>query len=161
MAARVIDCGLIVCLGGNSHFTRAGWLSRMVAAARSHGDGLYGASASYERDPHIRTTGFWCDPMLLRAYPINVRTYEERYAFEASASSLTRLAEHEGLQCWLVTWSGEYLMGDWRTPADIFRRGDQSNALVRDKHFDLYEAMDDDAKSLHASMADGSQPQRV
>jgi len=161
MAARVISCDLIVCLGANSHFTRAGWLGRMVAAACMHGDALYGASASYERDPHIRTTAFWCDPMILRAYPIRVRTQEERYAFEAGALSLTRLTEHVGLQCWLVTWSGEYLKGDWRIPADIFRRGDQSNALVRDRYFDLFDAMDDETRSLHASMADGPQPQRV
>jgi hypothetical protein len=154
IAARDIDCDVIVCLGGNSYFKRAGWLKRMVEAVTAHGDGLYGASASYERVPHIRTTGFWCDPMLIRAYPQRVRSYADRYRFEASESSITRLAEHVGLGCWLVTWDGEYAKDDWRTPPDIFRRGDQSNSLVYDRYFDLYEGADPAQASLHAMMAD-------
>jgi 2-polyprenyl-6-methoxyphenol hydroxylase-like FAD-dependent oxidoreductase len=153
-AAREIDCDVIVCLGGNSHFKRAGWLERMIEAFRSHGDGLYGASASYERDPHIRTNAFWCDPVVIRAYPVRVRTNAERYRFEASALSLTRLVEHIGLGCWLITWDGDYAKSDWRIPANIFRRGDQSNSLVYDRYFDLYETMDEESRAAHAALAD-------
>ncbi len=142
MAAREIDCDLIVCLGTNSHFKRAGWLRRMIESVEAHGDGLYGSSASYERDPHIRTTAFWCDPMLIRAYPKQVRTFDDRYEFEASPSSITRLAEHVGLGCWFVTWDGEYPKPEWRTPPNIFRRGDQSNSLVFDRYFEVFDALD-------------------
>ncbi len=137
-AASRIECDLMVFLGGNSYFKRAGWLKRMVEATRAHGDGLYGASASYERDPHVRTNAFWCDPMLVRAYPLRVRTDEDRYRFEASRVSITRMAASVGLGCWLVTWDGEYGRGEWRTPPNIFRRGDQSNSLAFDSHFDMY-----------------------
>ena len=141
-AALEIDCDLIVCLGTNSHFKRAGWLRRMIESVEAHGDGLYGSSASYERDPHIRTTAFWCDPMLIRAYPKPVRTFDDRYEFEASPSSITRLAEHVGLGCWFVTWDGEYPKPEWRTPPNIFRRGDQSNSLVFDRYFEVFDALD-------------------
>ena len=153
-AAREIDCELILCLGGNSYFRRSGWLRRMAGAVSSHGDGLYGASASYERDPHIRTTAFWCDPLLLRAYPKRVRSYQDRYDFEASEISLTRLAEYVGLGCWLVTWCGEYAKKDWRSPPNIFRRGDQSNSLVFDRHFDLHETVNEESRLLSAARAD-------
>jgi len=154
MAARAIDCDIMVCLGGASYFTRADWLRRMLEAAHAHGDGLYGASASYERDPHIRTAAFWCDPMLIRAYPKTVRSFADRHEFEASESSLTRLAESIGLGCWLVTWHGEYPKPQWRTPFNIFRRGDQSNSLVHDRDFDLHAAMDDESRALNAALAD-------
>lgn len=154
MAAAAIDCDIVVCLGANSHFKRAGWLRRMVEAVRLHGDGLYGASASYERNPHVRTTAFWCDPMLIRAYPKKVVSYDDRYEFEASDSSITRLAEHIGLGCWTVTWEAEYPKKDWRTPPNIFRRGDQSNSLVFDRYFELYEAMDEEARARNAALAD-------
>jgi len=157
-AAREIDCDLMVCLGTNSHFSRTGWLCRMVDAVRAHGDGLYGSSASYERDPHIRTTAFWCDPILIRAYPKQVRTQEERYEFEASEHSITRLAERIGLGCWLVTWDSEYPKAEWRTPPNIFRRGNQSNSLVFDRYFELYDAMDDEQRRANTSLADTVEP---
>jgi hypothetical protein len=156
MAARGIGCDIMVCLGANSHFKRAGWLKRMAEAVRSHGDGLYGASASYERDPHIRTTAFWCDPMLIRAYPKRVRSFEDRYEFEASQVSLTRLAEHARLGCWLVTWEGVFAKDGWRAAPNTFRRGDQSNALVYDRHFDVYEASDESARLSLSLAADGN-----
>lgn len=154
-AAQEIDCDMMVFLGGFSHFKRAGWLRRMADVFAQYGDGLYGASSSFERDPHVRSTGFWCHPMLVRAYPKNVRTYQDRYDFEASNVSITRLAERVRLGCWLVTWEGVYAKKNWRTPTNIFRRGDQSNALIYDRHFDLFEAMDDDARLLWTSLADG------
>ncbi|MDP1859523.1 MAG: hypothetical protein Q8K82_12685, partial [Gemmatimonadaceae bacterium] len=140
MAARTIECDVLVCLGGNTYFRRAGWLERMSAAFRLHGNGLYGASASYEVTPHIRTTGFWCSPELIRAYPIDVCTYEDRYDFEHGDLSITRLAEHLGLGCWMVTWDGVYAQDEWRTPPNIFWRGDQSGCLVYDRLHDLYGA---------------------
>jgi acetyltransferase-like isoleucine patch superfamily enzyme len=161
MAARAIDCELIVCLGGSSRFGRGGWLRRMVEAAMTHGDALYGASASYERDPHIRTTAFWCDPMVIRAYPTKVRTFEERYSFEAGPRSITRLAEHVGLACWLVTWDGEYRKAEWRTPPNVFRRGDQSNALVLDRYFDDFDLLDEQSRAVYAHLADSGEPSMI
>lgn len=158
-AARTIGADLAVFCGGRTYFIRAGWLKRMVEAWRSHGDGLYGASASYERDPHIRTTAFWCDPMLVRAYPRRVRTLDHRYAFEAGPLSLTRLAEQIGLACWLVTWDGDYPKRLWRAPDNVFRRGDQSNALAWDNHFDRYADSDEESRAQVQAAADTWQPE--
>lgn len=153
-AARRIECDIMVCLGSNSHFKRAGWLRRMGEVFRERGDALYGASGSYECSPHIRTTAFWCNPELIRAYTKRVRTYEDRYEFEHGSSSITAHTKALGLACWVVTWDGVYGESEWRTPPNIFRRGDQSNSIVRDRYFDLYDSADEEAKAACAALAD-------
>jgi chloramphenicol O-acetyltransferase type B len=145
-AARDIDCDMIVCLDATCHFKRAGWLQRMVESVRSHGDGLYGASTSQEGAPHVRAASFWCDPMLIRAYPKRVRRQSDCDEFEVGESSITTLAEGLGLGCWLVTWDGVYWKRDWRVAPNIYQRGDQSDSLVWDRQFELYEAMDEGSK---------------
>ncbi|MDY0340247.1 MAG: methyltransferase domain-containing protein [Coriobacteriia bacterium] len=155
---RDIDCDMVACFGTYTYFTRSGWLERMSQVFEEHGDGLYGASASYEVTPHIRTAGFWCDPELLMSYPLRIRTYRDRYEFEHGGLSITRLAEHLGLGRWLVTWDGVYAQERWREPPDIYRRGDQSNALFFDRSFDMYEAFDPVLKAEYAALADGVAP---
>jgi hypothetical protein len=156
-AATCIDCDVMVFFGGHSYFVQSGWLARMVGAFQKHGRGLYGASASYQIDPHLRTTGFWCSPSLVRAYPKAVRTYTDRYQFEHGDMSLTRLAQSAGLDCWLVTWDQVLGPDHWRSPESIFWRGGQRSALVRDRLFDFY----DDAgveRPFYSALADGWGP---
>lgn len=154
-ASRELACDMLVCFGTYTYFTRSGWLERMAEAFRERGEGLYGASASYESTPHIRTAGFWCEPELVRAYPRRVTSYADRYEFEHGVRSITSLAESLGLGCWMVTWDGIYPKGQWREPRDIYRRGDQSNALYFDRSFDMYEAFDPVLKDEYAALADG------
>ena len=154
MASREIKCNMIVCLGGFTSFRRPGWLRRMADAFLRHGPGLYGASASYQITPHIRTTGFWCDPALIRAYPAEVRTYQDRYDFEHGEHSITRVAERHGLDCSLVTWDQVCPQAEWRKPANIFWRGDQSNSLVRDRMFDVYDRAGV-MRPFYSALADG------
>ncbi len=154
MLAEKVNCDLLVCLGAFSYFRRPGWLGRIKEVFGERGDALYGASASYERGPHIRTAGFWCHPELIRVYPRRVRTYADRYEFEHGGRSLTRLAEHLGLSCWMVTWDGVYAKAEWRTPPNIFRRGDQSNSLVHDRYFDLHESLNENERALAAARTD-------
>jgi hypothetical protein len=155
-AASHLECDMMVCLGGASYFKREGWLRRMTEVfGDRHGVGLFGASASYEQSPHIRTSAFWCRPELVRAYPEPVATYEDRYRFEHGPTSITRLSELVGVGAWMVTWDEVCAKAEWRTPANIFRRGDQSNALVRDRYFDVYDSLDAEGKALHEALADG------
>jgi len=147
-AARRTDCGMIVCLGASTYFRRAGWLERMLGAFVGHGDGLYGASGSYEGDPHIRATGFWCNRGLLAAYPRSARSRADSDAFEVGSASMTRLAEHLGLGCWVVTWDAVYDKPTWRTGLNVFHRGDQGSSLVYDRQFDLFDAMGEEARRI-------------
>jgi hypothetical protein len=152
--AREIECDVMVCLGGNTYFRRAGWLDRMIAAVEEKGDGLYGSAASYTPTSHVRTAAFWCDPALIRAYDTPVRTYQDRYDFEHGPRSITRRAQESGLGCWVVTWDAISPEAEWRTPADIYWRGDQRNCLAYDRLHDVYDA-EPPLRPFYGAFADG------
>ncbi|MDR3685374.1 MAG: CatB-related O-acetyltransferase [Coriobacteriia bacterium] len=147
-AARAIDCDMMVFLDPGSYFTHPGWLRRMVDIFLQHGLALYGASTSFDPEPHVRATGFWCDPALVRAYPRLVTSAWERRAFEVGELSLTRLAQSVGVPCLLATWEVVASQNVWGIVPNTFERGDQRDALVRDDAFDEYEAMDGTARQL-------------
>lgn len=166
-AARTVEADLMVCCGGNLYFHRAGWLARLAEARKKHGPGLYGTSASYERSPHLNTTGFACPPGELACYPYPVVTKQDRYVFEhgrANASldltepdrnmnrAFWRVVYRKGMPVKLVTWDGEWDWWQWRRPPNIYRRGDQSNMLVWWKLSDAYgESTGHDQRIFSAS----------
>lgn len=137
--SQVVDCDLMICLGSSVHFRRSGWMIRIWEAWKKHGPGMYGASGSYQINPHLQTTAFWCSPELLRNYPIQVRTHDERYEFEHGRNSIVSLALSNGYACKLVTWDGEYDLPDWRKPMNCSFKGDQSNMLMYWNITDGYE----------------------
>ena len=138
-AAREIPCDLMVFMGGNSYLRGIGWLERMVEAYCKHGAAIYGATgnqgdARVRVSPHVRTTGFWCDPKLLNDYPHPTNNDRgSRYQFEHGPNSFTVWAEAKGLKSWIVTWNGEYLRPYWDTIPNGFHRGDQSAIMVGDR----------------------------
>jgi GT2 family glycosyltransferase/Tfp pilus assembly protein PilF len=154
-AAREIGCDMMVFLGGHAYFRKAGWLRRMAEVFDpAH---LFGATASHEHDSHIRTTGFWCAPDLLRSYPHQVVTYPQRLEFEQGEKSLTRWAQSLGRQCFMVTWSGCYPVLEWRDERNwnIYRRGDQSECLVFDRVTDNYAQCVAHERYCQEGLADG------
>jgi hypothetical protein len=143
--AKEIEADFMFCLATPCYLWRNGWLRPFVRAFEEHGPGLYGAMASYERAPHIRASAFGCPPRLLRDYPHLIDSYEKTFAFETGPTSHTAWVESLGLPVLLVTADGQcWKKEDWRKPPNIFRRGDQSNCLVWDRHTDWYR--DSDAK---------------
>lgn len=153
-AAHEIPCDMMVCAGGHTYWAHDEWLLSMAAAFAKYGPGLYGASGSFERDPHIRTTTFWCDPRLLALYPHTVRTFDERYAFEAGPESITRLARAKRLPCLVVTPDGVYELRRSRAIPNTFRAGDQSNTLASDRYFDVWREADESERVDQALAAD-------
>ncbi len=154
-AAREIECDMMVFLGGHAYFRRAGWLKRMAEVFDPRH--LFGSTAGHEHDSHIRTTGFWCAPALVRSYPRIVRTYRERIEFEYGKDSLTRWTQQRGGECLMVTWSGCRPMAEWRDELqwNIYRRGDQSDCLVFDRVTDNYEQCEGPERFCQEALADG------
>jgi len=148
------DCDFMLCLGGPAYFKRRGWLARMAQVWQQSGPNLYGSLASYQVTPHIVTTGFWCEPALIRAYPKKVVTYRDRSEFEHWNTSITYLAFSLGLNPKLVTWDGEYPVQHWRTPPNIFRRGDQSNCLTYYRHTHYYDTEPEAQRRANAGNTD-------
>lgn len=144
---RVLDYDLVLCLNTLAYPWRHHWLEPFVAALEKHGKGVYGASASYEITPHLRTPAIAFHPDVLREYPFTVINRGDSVMFESSANSISSWAYRAGYPVVLVTADGRYYRGDWRKPANIFRRGDQTNCLVWDRHTDLYAAASPEEKS--------------
>lgn len=154
--AAIVNYDLMLFLGTNTNFKRAGWLRRLVAAREKFGPGLYGPSASLDICPHIRTTAFMCHPQLVRSWTHKIIYPGDRHKFEVGADSLTALARRQGLSCILVTWDGVYEMKDWRKAPNIFRRGDQSNCLIYDRHHEIFEASPPAMQIRLGRIADGN-----
>lgn len=75
--------------------------------------------------------------------------------FESGAWNFSKWYEDMGYQVWMVTWDGMYARADWRTPENVFRKGDQSNLLVSDRHTALYAEADANTKAYLKKQADG------
>lgn len=159
-AGRNIETDLLVCLNSSCYITGDGWLKRFVDAVEAHGDGLYGPMASREINPHIRTPCMAFQPRIIRDYPEQVLDREGTYRFEVfgypnGTPNFTMWVRSKGWQTRLVTWDECYDLPEWRKPANIFRRGDQSNLIVRDRHADAYEVSSEEGKRVLERLADG------
>jgi hypothetical protein len=157
-AAKQSTADMMVCFGSHAHFWKAGWLARMVQARLKHGPGVYGSNTSFQEMPHLNTTSFWCDPVLLASYPWPVVTDKDRYSFEQDKRNpdrpFWRFVHSLGKRALLVTWDGEYEWPDWRKPPNIFRRGDQSNMLVFWKWSDHWLGSNQEAKTWVSFVTD-------
>jgi hypothetical protein len=151
----VLQSDLMLVLGANSYFKRAGWLRRIMEAHDKYGAGLYGTSASFDTCPHIRTHNFLCSPQLIAAWKGKISKPLDRRHFEVGHNSLTALTLKAGMPCVLVAWDGFYFRDEWRKPPHIFRRGDQSNCLIYDRHHELYESSSAKEKIQLSRIADG------
>lgn len=152
--ARVADCQFMFCMGAHGYFRRPGWLRRIASVWEEQGPGFYGTLATYEVSPHFCTTGFAVSPEILCGYSAPVITKEDRYGFEHGQNSLVRSLIVKGYPVKLVTWDGVYSWRDWRCPANIYVRGDQSNCLTFFKHSDSYELSDYNEKRRRERLAD-------
>lgn len=150
----VLDYDLVLCLNTLAYPWRLGWLEPFVDAFKRHGKGVYGATASYEVHPHLRTPAIAFSPDVIRAYPFPTLNRSDSNRFEAGQNSISAWAERNGFEVILVTPNGRYRRPDWRKGGNIFRRGDQSNCLIRDRHLDLYDIATPDEKARTAAMAD-------
>jgi hypothetical protein len=159
-----LTCDLVVCFVTPTHFREDNWLVPIVGAFEKYGDGLYGASASYQNLPHIRTGCLACSPNSMREYPRLVDSRETGLLFE-SGESPTRVAPEWCFTNWMmdrgrpvkmVTREVCYDLAYWRKPDNIFRRGDQGNVLVWDRHCDIFDSASPEEKRVLESLADGS-----
>lgn len=159
-AGRNIDADLLVCFNSSTYVTGDGWLKRFVDAVKENGDGLYGPLCSYEVIPHVRTPCMIFQPHVIKDYPAEVNSREDTYRFESFGFSqdvpnFTQWVKNKGLQTRLVTWDGDYDLPDWRKPDNIFRRGDQSNLIVKDRHVEAYDVSAPEGKRVLEALADG------
>lgn len=153
--AQTMDCDLVVCCNSQVHFWKNGWLERLVETAERYGPGVYSPMASYEVSPHLRTSCMAFSPQLMRAYPHLIDSRAKACYFEHADWNFSAWVERQGYPALMVTWDSEYSRADWRKPPNIFRKGDQSNCLVWDRHTKLYENAEPAQKEKLEKSADG------
>lgn len=156
-AANCLDHEMIVCCSTRVHFWQNGWLARIQEAWSKHGPGLYGAMASMERAPHIRTCFYACSPKDLREFPHVINSRDKTFRFETGDWNFTHWMMSMNRPTMMVTWDQELKLPDWRKPANIFRRGDQSACLVFDRHTEIYKNETPERQAVLRNYADGSQ----
>ena len=146
----------IMCFSSWAYFRQEGWLRAFVEARKIHGDALYGSTASFENNPHIRGTGFFVRCERMHRYPHGVNSRDESFEFESGPDSLTQWCIRQGYGAWLVTPQITVGPEHFRVPDKIFRREDQSNIYTYDKHTDAFENSSEEKKLKLESLADGT-----
>lgn len=151
--ANELDCDMVFWMSTPVYFWTVGWIDRMIEVINHYGDGLFGPMASYECQPHIRTGCAAWSPKSLREFKLEIKNHGN-----ASQAELT-FAKHIqdlGKPVKMVTWEDCYDQPDWRKPDNIFRRGDQSNCMVWDRHTDIYACSTYPDQQMLAGLADGT-----
>lgn len=137
-------------------FWREGFIDAMVQAWVTHGNGLYGPTASYQNTPHIRTCCWATTPGIFAQYPHIVDTRPKTFMAESGEWSITKWYQSQGLPTLMVAADGfEYEQQAWRKPPNVFRRGDQSNCLVWDRHTEIYRLAGSEEKTQLEKLANG------
>jgi hypothetical protein len=144
-AARRVKCDMLVCMGESVHFHKPNWLIPIVEAWNTYGPGMYGFFSSNLVRAHMNTTAFACSPKDLVQYP-RITKHRERYEFEHGITSLWRRLHAQKKPTLFVAWDGIYGPEEWRKPANILWRGDQSNLLVHANHTDRWFAANADTR---------------
>jgi hypothetical protein len=137
-AAREVPCDMMVFFGASAFFFKTGWLLRMATSFMKHGNAQYGSMGNRGDSgvavwPHIRTTGFWCSPNLLRAYPKTVTRPEERHPFEHGPACFSEWVRKQGLKNWVITRTRDLLWEQWDDDPEGYHHGSQSDLLSGDR----------------------------
>ena len=148
------DTELFICLNSTAYFWRRGWLNRIVSAWQKYGTGVYGTMASYENSPHLRASGTCFTREVIHRYGHTIASRGDCYRFESLQWNFSQWAINTWYPTMFVTWDGVYEQKDWRKPANIFRRGDQSNLLNWDRHCDWYMGAYENEQKRLAGLAD-------
>lgn len=136
LAAQTIPCDLMVFFGGHSYIRRAGWLRRMVEAYQTDETALYGCTGHQgggNIHPHVRTTGFWCNPKLVNEHPYRVMDNGQRYPYEHGPEGLTSWILSTGRKAWIVTANDMKPLSQCDSLQGGYQNGRQENLLVGDR----------------------------
>ena len=138
-----------------TYFVRENWLGRLMEARIKHGYGFYGTMSSFQKSKHLRTNFYGLDPAYFRTTEHRFESRQDTWNLEHGDWNISQFHAQNFPASKLVTWDGEYSIDDWRKPENIFRRGDQSNLIVRDRHTDIFERSSDSDKAYLSSVTDG------
>jgi hypothetical protein len=135
LAARSVSCDMMVFFGASAYIRGPGWLRRMANVFKVYSDGLFGCMGNQGGGvlPHVRTTGFWCDPRLINTHPMRVRDKSQRYPYEHGADGLTSWTLLNQRPVLIVGWKDIRTIDTCDSMPNGLHQGDQSNLIVGDR----------------------------
>jgi hypothetical protein len=142
LAARTVPCDLMLFCGAHTYFRKPGWLARCVEVMNDLGNTLYGSTGNqgdtrFNIYPHVRTTGFWCKPELMKAYPHIITQCSgyggQRYEAEHGLSCISNWVKSQGKQPWIAGWTEVRPLEDCNAIPNGYHQNDQSNVLIGDR----------------------------
>lgn len=137
--ARQVHCDMMVFFGSTAYIRGPNWLKRMAEAFEHNGpQNIYGCMANTGDIPvgvwpHIRTTGYWLNPMMMNMYPIRVDHPALRYEFEHGKRNITEWFRQHGRRALMVTWNHACDWPLWNRIPNGFHTGNQSELITGDK----------------------------
>ena len=155
LASMYFNPGRFLFFGGTTYFQSQASFDILASALTRSPYLLIGPMSSYESRPHLRTCSFGTDSAILNAYPHQNKVLRYVYNFEHSEFSITDWALSNSVDVLMVTKDGSYDRRLWRLPPEIFRRGQQSNCLVLDRHSDIFSSSNEIRRLELSNAADG------
>lgn len=142
------------------YFHRSGWLKRLVDARKLGGPGLYGTAASHEGGRwHVCLRAWGIDAEDFREYPVKLDTRDKGVPFEVGngdePGSLTKWMALRKKLPQVVYFDSSHGQLTWDSVDNIFRRGNQEQMLVWDRHSDLWRDADEAEKQRLARLCFG------
>ncbi len=140
-----------------------GWVLMMAQARRDCGPGLFGTSVSREGGAlHVCTRCYALDAGVWNKYPIlidsrNKGTLREIGGHGDLGTFADWCNDKMGLPAWVVY---RHSVEPWRfaeNAPNIFRRGDQSNLIIQDRHSLLYQNATPEEKSRLEDLCRGTE----
>ena len=139
-AVNAVECDLMIFCGAHAYFRAPGWLLRIWEVYDVNGPALYGATGSQGNgggvQPHVRTTGFWCPPRLMKAYPHKVTQGGgggQRYEMEHGHNCLSNYAKAQNYPRLIVGWDDVKPLEQCDSMLEGFHKGNQNNLLIGDR----------------------------
>lgn len=123
---------------------KAGWLKRLVEAREMIGAGLFATSVSKESGRlHACLRCFGVDSDDFKKYPTKIVSRDQSGWFECGDGNLMEWYQSQGLKTTAVYWDGFCDISEEGfskcSTENIYRRGNQSQILVKDKHSLAYD----------------------
>lgn len=131
------DAQCMLMLGGSTYCRKPGWGLRVITSFLRMGPrNLYGACGNTGGPgvhKHIRTTGWWTAPEVLRRYPWWPKDVAGRYEMEHGQTCISGWILNQGAQCWIVNFGSEYDLDHANDDVQGYARGSQQNLLLGDR----------------------------
>lgn len=135
--AESTDVDICLFFGGSSYFRRPGWGVQVIRSFETLGNtNLYGScghTGAGPVRPHVRTTGFWASPKMMRRYPSRPHDHASRYTCEHGQGCLSDWFRAQGHQTWVVSFNGHWPLERANDDPQGYARGAQQAMLFGDK----------------------------